>query len=48
MLDQYKKGKLDPEPKPASSLDREVKEAYDQAVREGRLQNIRLKDGRRI
>ena len=48
MFDQYKKGKLDPEPKPASSLDREVKEAYDQAVREGRLQNIRLKDGRRI
>ena len=48
MFEQYKAGKLDPTPKPVSSLDREIKEAYNQAVREGRLQNIRLKDGRRI
>ena len=48
MFEQYKAGKLDPTPKPVGSLDREIKESYNQAVREGRLQNIRLKDGRRI
>ena len=48
MFEQYKAGKLDPTPKPVGSLDREIKESYNQAVREGKFNNVRLKDGRRI
>ena len=30
------------------SLDDEIKQAYDKAVKEGKLENVRLKDGRKI
>ena len=31
-----------------TSLDDEIKQAYDKAVKEGKLENVRLKDGRKI
>ena len=33
---------------PSSTLDQQIKNEYDKAVKEGKFKNIRLKDGRRI
>ena len=35
-------------PKPVTSLDDEIKQAYDKAVKENKFKNVRLKDGRKI
>ena len=34
--------------KPVSSLDDQIKQAYNDAVKEGKFKNVRLKDGREI
>jgi len=35
-------------PKPVTSLDDEIKQAYDKAVKEDKFKNVRLRDGRKI
>ena len=42
----YKKEKLNPET--TTSSDNEITQAYNKAVKEGKLENVRLKDGRKI
>jgi hypothetical protein len=46
MFNQYKKEKLNPET--TTSSDNEITQAYNKAVKEGKLENVRLKDGRKI
>jgi hypothetical protein len=52
MFEQYKAGKLDPEQpksnKPITSLDNQINEEFQKGMKEGKFNNVRLKDGRRI
>ena len=52
MFDQYRKEKLNPQPntspKPVTSLDNQITQAYNDAIKEGKFKNVRLKDGREI
>ena len=52
MFEQYKSGKLDPEQpksnKPITSLDNRINEEFQKGMKEGKFNNVRLKDGRRI
>ena len=52
MFDQYTKGNLDPEQpksnKPITSMDKQINEEFQKGMKEGKFNNVRLKDGRRI
>lgn len=52
MFDQYRKEKLNPQPdtspKPVTSLDDKITQAYNDGIKEGKFKNVRLKDGRQI
>ena len=52
MFEQYKAGKLDPEQpksnKPITFLDNQINEEFQKGMKEGKFNNVRLKDGRRI
>jgi hypothetical protein len=46
MFDQYRKEKLNTQP--VTSLDNQITQAYNDAIKEGKFKNVRLKDGREI
>ena len=52
MFEQYKAGKLDPEQpksnKPITFLDNQINEEFQKGMKEGKFNNVRLKDGRSI
>ena len=52
MFEQYKAGKLNPEQpksnKPITFLDNQINEEFQKGMKEGKFNNVRLKDGRSI